>query len=150
MMITATSVRKLDFDQLLHVYSDELINANDQENFYYYLLDFFKDQRACYHILVVDGIYVSALRTEPYRDGWIVAGLHTRREFRQRGYAKQLLTAACSELLRRGDIPIYSHVEKQNRASVRTHFVCGFSEIQDHAVFLDGSVSWNSYTLRCQ
>lgn len=143
MLITAKSMRELDFQKLLNVYSDELTTRKEQEMFYLYLLDFFCDSNVEYHIWFVDGEYRCALRTEPYRDGCLVAGLHTAVDQRCCGYAKRLISAVCDCC----NVPIYAHVEKRNIPSLRVHLSCGFREIHDYAVFIDGSVSWNSCTL---
>lgn len=147
MLMTVKSLGELNADKLLEVYLDELTERREQERFYIYLLDFFSISGARYHIWDADGEYRCALRTEAYRDGYLITGLHTHPEYRSRGYAKSLLSAVCGSLRQMHDAPIYSHVDKRNTSSMRVHLACGFREILDHAVFIDGSVSWNSYTL---
>jgi L-amino acid N-acyltransferase YncA len=44
------------------------------------------------------------------------------------------------------DKPVYSHIERNNLASVRAHEKCGFKKITNFAVLLDGSVSQNADT----
>lgn len=143
MLVTVKSMEEVNFDLLLSVYGDELKTRREQDNFYFYLLDFFKDASSQYHIWEVDGEYLCVLRTEKYRDGRLIAGLHTHVGKRGRGYAKLLLSAVCDSCSE----PIYAHVEKRNTPSMRAHLSCGFQEILDYAVFIDGSVSWNSSTL---
>lgn len=143
MLMTVKSMSELNSDKLLEVYLDELSTRREQEQFYLYLLDFFHDSEARYHVWNVGGEHLCALRTEPYQDGVLIAGLHTQTGYRNRGYAKLLLSAVCDSF----DMPIYAHVEKRNIPSMRAHLSCGFCEILDYAVFIDGSVSRNSCTL---
>ncbi len=41
---------------------------------------------------------------------------------------------------------IYSHIARDNIASVRLHRSCGFEKLLDHAVYVDGSVTHNCCT----
>lgn len=141
------SISQLDFEQLSAVYRDELPTRREQEEFYQYLLDFFADPDSLYYIWENDGQYICALRAESYKDGYLIAGLHCRKEYRNEGFAKKLIAAACKELKGNSMTPIYSHVDKRNNPSLRTHAACGFRQELDYAAFIDGSVSWSSCTL---
>ena len=143
MLKTVKSMQELDFAKLADVYADQIKQPSEQEDFYLYLVDFFNDPNMVYHIWEDGGEYLCALRTEPYKDGLLVAGLHTKCRYRNKGYAKLLL----SEVYEFYGVSMYSHVEKRNIPSVRAPLACGFEKILDHAVFIDGSVSWNSFTL---
>lgn len=121
--------------------------ASCQQDFYEYLIDFLRVRGAFYALWVVDGQYQSALRVEPYRDGYLLCGLETRPECRRKGFASALVAAVLKHLGAGDDINVYAHVDKKNKASLAVHADCGFQIIADHAVYLDGSVIQSSYTL---
>ena len=104
--------------------------------------DFFSADNALYALWSLEGRYVSALRIESYRDGYLLSGLETAPQDRRKGYAKCLIEAVCREY-----IPIYSHVHKKNAASIALHQACGFVPVLDYGVLLDGTVSYNYLTL---
>ncbi len=149
----------LNFRQLMDVYEEgNLENAAEffsrepkeqwlliaEQNFYQYLREcFFKTNGAYYAVWVSGGRYVSALRLEPYQDGFLLEALETMPEERRKGYAYKLMSAVLAHV---GDVKIYSHVSKRNTASLRVHEKCGFYRILEHAVYADGSVFRNCCT----
>lgn len=133
------SLKDLNVRQLMDLYG-----ATEQD-FYTSLIDFYSEHDAYYAVLLVDGRYLSAVRVELYRDGWIVAGLQTAHNERNKGYAKRLLTGVLQQMPK--GCKVYSHVDKRNAPSFAVHVACGFEKILDHAVYLDGSVSTNALTL---
>lgn len=155
----AERLSQLHFSQLMEVYAEEnrnngrkmepYLSENEQllraeASFYTYLAEsFFKTPGAVYALWMVQGQYVSALRLEPYRDGYLLEALQTRSDQRNRGNAAGLLKA----VLDHWPCKIYSHVSKRNVASLAVHEKCGFQKILDHAVYIDGSVSQNAWTL---
>ena len=106
--------------------------------------DFFKVQNAFYGIWMEDDFWISALRLEPFRDGLLLEALETHPEHRGKGYAKKLVKAVLQDV----SLPVYSHVLKDNLASLAVHRACGFQIHKDCAVYVDGSVSHKAYTLR--
>lgn len=160
MLILATRLRELSFRDLMAVYAEENLQSGRQhwpaepegrqpdlaeQAFYQYLRQvFFRTPGAYYAVWVENGQYVSALRMEPYRDGLLLNALETAPAHRGKGYA----TALVSAVLRQTQSKVYSHVEKQNRISIRTHETCGFYKVSDFAVYADGSVTRRSWTLR--
>jgi len=166
MLCIARNLRELSFRKLMDVY----VEANrengawlapqepedrqlqiGEDDFYSYLHDvFFQRQGAFYAVWVVDDSYVSALRLEPYRDGLLLEALETAPDRRRRGYAKSLLQAVQERLSQRGSVRLYSHVGKQNEASMRVHLHCGFRVIADSAAYIDGSVNSRACTLLCE
>ena len=125
--------------------SEQMLRA--EQEFYQYLKeDFFKTPKAMYCIWEVEGIYVSALRLEPYRDGLLLEALETMPGKRGRGYAS-VLVKAVQRLPELAGRKIYSHVGKRNEPSLRTHRACGFEITSDRAVYVDGSVNDRCYTL---
>ena len=156
MLNIVKKLEELDFPALMEVYIEGneekaadygaggLLRA-EREFFEYLQEDFFKHAGAFYAVWRVEGRYISALRLEPYQDGWLLEALETAPEYRGRGYAKALVTAVLEYL---DGAPVYSHVSKRNEASLRTHYACGFEKYLDHAVYVDGSVSQRAYTLR--
>lgn len=155
----AEKLSQLHFSQLMDVYEEENrengrqmhpgVSENEQifraeASFYTYLTEsFFKTSGAVYALWTVDGRYVSALRLEPYRDGYLLEALETKPDQRNLGNAAALVKA----VLERWSCKIYSHVSKCNGASLAVHKKCGFHEVLDHAVYIDGSVSHNAWTL---
>lgn len=154
------SMNGLRFMNLMDVYSESnRLNAEDQfdymdineaviqveKDFYSYLSQvFFTTPGALYAVWEERGRYICALRLEPYMDGYLLEGLETAPEYRKMGYASCLIR----RVLEHCDRTVYSHVHKKNRPSLLTHKTCGFVECLDHAVYIDGSVNWNSVTLR--
>ena len=114
----------------------------EQEFGDYLRKDFFFVRGAYYCIWVVNGVYLSALRLEPYMDGFLLCALETKLSARRKGHATALLKASLDEV----DLPVYSHIRKDNRASIAAHRACGFRLHHEGAQFLDGSVSSNSDT----
>ncbi len=119
-----------------------------EDDFYSFLHDvFFKRDGVCCAMWVVDETYVSALRLEPYRDGLLLEALETAPDCRRSGFAKSLIQAVQGWLAQRGSVRLYSHVGKQNEASMRVHLQCGFRVIKDSAAYIDGSVNNRACTL---
>lgn len=156
MLLIAKRLAELDFPALMDIYiegnrekADEygdggLLQA--EREFYDYLReDFFRQRDAFYAVWVEQGKYVSALRLEPYKDGWLLEALETAPADRKRGCAKALMGSVLEMM---GQSVIYSHVSKRNEASLRTHYACGFVKHLDHVVYLDGSVSHRGITLQ--
>lgn len=158
MLILTKSVRCIDFSQLMHVYAQSnSINGEAlypqystaeqrlmaEQDLYSYLRAVFCDGSTMLAIWAPMGRYKAALRLEPYLDGMIITALETAPNERGKGYAKSLLSnvinaVECSK--------IYAHIHKNNKISIRVHEACGFTCEKDHAVYLDGSVSYRAYT----
>ena len=161
MLIVANRLREITFGKLMDIYQEgNLENGRErwpnetvarqlalaEEDFYNYLRQvFFKTEDAVYLIWEERGSYVSALRLEPYKDGWLLEALETAPDHRKLGHAKALMGAVLDMM---GEAIIYSHVSRRNEASLKTHFACGFAKYLDHVVYLDGSVSGRGLTLR--
>ncbi len=161
MLLIAHNMRQFSFEKLMLVYEEgnrengaelypqlsqgeQLLRA--EQDFYGFLHEcFFSAREAYYCIWEEDGVYVSALRLEPYRDGLLLEALETAPMYRRQGYATKLVQAA---LATTGTATIYSHVSKRNEASLRTHRRCGFCRVLEHAVYADGSVNDYCCTLR--
>ena len=161
MLLIADRLHKLCFGSLMEVYREsngwngeeffpmetpERQLALAEERFYQYLQeDFFSQPDARYFIWTENGSYVSALRLWPFRDGQLLEGLETKPGQRRKGYAASLIRAV-QELSPAGT-RIYSHVSRDNTASMRLHESCGFRVIQESARCLDGGVSTRRRTL---
>jgi len=158
MLLWITKISQLSFFSLMRVYEEgnmekaaELSPENPSEvlieieqEFYQYLKEcFFQLENAVYAVWVDQGEYVSALRLEPYQDGWLISALETAPGHRRKGYAAKLL----SESLRRIKGTVYSHVHKRNLPSSKLHTAIGFQKMMDYAVYLDGSVNSACNTL---
>ena len=158
------SVNGLSYSMIMEVYGQSLRLAAEKEypqkgenagllqaeqDYYAYLRDVhFLLNGAFMAVWEEKGVYISAVRVEPYQDGVLITGLETRSDFRNQGYATMLLralTARCNA----GEYPeIISHIDDDNVASIAVHTKCGFQKIADHAAFLDGTVSHIACTMR--
>ncbi len=146
----------LNIEQLLNIYAESTEMAENErriskldakQDFCDYLQDvFFTTQDAIYLLWQSEERYVSALRLEPYLDGYLLSGLETAPDARQKGYASQLMRALVIWASEQSIIPIYSHVSKKNKISRRVHEKTGFLVTLDYAKLLDGTVSSNFYT----
>lgn len=116
-----------------------------REDFCRYLReDFFRVPGGVYCIWEEAGVWISALRLEPWEDGLLLEALETHPDFRKQGYAKKLVQAMQRELTGKR---IYSHVSKKNKASLAVHGACGFTVFRDSARMVDGTVTAGSFTL---
>jgi GNAT superfamily N-acetyltransferase len=156
----ADKLHKLNFSQLMEVYAEgneengeemwpelpreqRLLRA--EQAFYQYLVEgFFPVPGAVYALWVENGIYISALRLEPYEDGLLLEALETAPQYRRRGCGEKLIRAVQEAFPQR----IYSHVGKKNVPSLAIHKKCGFCQVLDYAKYIDGSVARNAVTLR--
>ena len=122
---------------------DALLQA--EMDFYRYLQSSFfrtEDARCC--VWMEDGQPVCALRLEPYRDGLILTGLETDPAYRGQGYAQKLVGAVLERECAK--VTVYSHIDRDNRASIAVHEKCGFIKMTNFAVYLDGSASDKAFT----
>ena len=141
MIEVATSMNQLNLSQLAAVYQESCQHTGKWEMFDY-LRECFFPAGGVVFCLSEGGVYVSALRLEPYRDGFLLTALETAPEHRGRGYAQKLLMGVMEQV----DGKIYSHIDNRNRASLAVHKACGFEKILDYAAYLDGSVSTRAGT----
>jgi len=84
---------------------------------------------------------------EPYSDGFLLCALETAPDSREHGYATALVLEVLDYLSQQGSGTVYSHVSKRNQSSLAVHKKCGFEIIKDYAVYSDGSVLQNCFTL---
>ncbi len=163
MLKILSSFHALQFRQLSDVYEDsncqlghmryrneheaqQLLMA--EQDLYSYLKEFYKMQGAYCAVWQEGDMYISALRIEPFRDGLLLSGLETIPHMRRRGYGLQLVKAVLEDIRSRTTLPVYSHIDKSNVASLFLHEKAGFVRIYDQATFLDGSVQNSAYTLK--
>ena len=124
-----------------------IIQAEDE--FSSYLKEvFFCVPGAFYAVWTDNARYVSALRMEPYEDGFLLSGLETAPDARMKGYATKLLQAVKEYIDCTIRLPVYSHIHKGNTASLALHRKCGFTQHSDFGRLIDGTVSCNYYTLK--
>ncbi len=163
MLKLITKLSELDTEQLMKVYFEgNLENGRElfpeenpqtqrhlaEDRFIEYLReDFFQSPNAVYALWAPEGRYVSALRLEPYRDGLLLEALETAPDERRSGYALALTAAVLEHLRASGCRKVYSHVSKRNIPSLKLHEKCGFLRASDSAVYIDGTVTQNSFTL---
>ncbi len=160
MLKIVNRMNDFSFGKLMEVYEEgNLENGQDmwpdepegrqialaEQEFYSYLQQvFFKTEGAVYLIWEEQGVYVSALRLEPYQDGLLLEALETAPRYRNMGYGVRLVSAAVAYA---NGKKIYSHVSRKNIPSLRTHEKCGFVKVSDHALYADGSVDDRCCTL---
>ena len=92
--------------------------------------------------------YASVVRVEKIPDAWLIAGLETHADYRNRGCATSLLESVFAQLSVLGVKHVVSHVEKKNKASVSLHQKLGFTMLYDYARYLDGTVTTGAFTLQ--
>ena len=156
MLRIITKFDELPFGKLMEVYEESnLENGADryphlpqnlqileaEQDFYAYLQLFFRQEDSFYALWYANGVPVSALRVEPYEDGYLIAALETMPDKRNCGYAKALLNEVCRQLTGEGKTPIYSHIGRNNLPSQKVHICCGFSEILPFSRYADGRVN---------
>lgn len=156
MLLVLKSLKELNFSSLMEVYIEGNLEKADEgmtllqaeQEFYGYLRDvFFTMPGAVYCVWQERGEYVSALRLEPYKDGWLLEALETEPRHRRQGYGERLIRQVL-QLPEYGKI--YSHVHKKNLPSLRIHEKCGFCRISERAVYIDGSVNQEACTMCIQ
>lgn len=162
MLKIVNRLNQLKFSELMSVYSEGNVENGAERypdlskeaqireaelDFYSYLNEtFFCTEGAYYALWEDDNRYVSALRMEPYNDGWLLCALETKPSERRKGHAANLINAVLDYMAMPAETTIYSHVWKGNKASVSTHLKCGFRIELDYAIYLDGSILQNHYT----
>lgn len=138
MLKLVSSMKEVNIEQYLAVYRQPEWDSRVEDQMLSYLQEeFFTIRGAVCALWVADGRYVSALRLEPYKDGYLITAVETALQERRKGYAKALLQA----VINRFGGPVYSHIEKSNRPSLNLHNACGFAVCSDFAVLLDGTVT---------
>ena len=164
MLKVFSSLKEIDFTKLMDVY-EESVRKNgeiffpdeefasqirlEQDRFYHYLSEVFFCVKNCFYAVWQEGDqYISALRIEPYQDGYLLSALETAPCFRKHGYGKKLMIAVQHYLAQTGCPRIYSHISNRNIASIACHRSCGFNKIFDYAVYIDGTISRNASTYR--
>ena len=163
MLLVAASLHELSFPKLMEVYAQSnRENGEDrypgetldrqlalaEEDFRDYLSQvFFAAENVRYFVLEEAGRYISALRLEPYEDGLLLEALETAPAFRKKGYASALIEKTQAYLKEQGSIRLYSHVSRNNIASLRAHEKRGFRKILDYGRYIDGSINRRTVTL---
>ncbi len=158
-----TSLQDFSFEKLMRVYeqsnalsgtgryadlSPERQVQCAENDFYEYLHStFFRLTGSLYCVWVEDGQYLSALRLEPFSDGYLLQALETAPMHRRKGIASQLVQGVLDYLAAIDPKTVYSHIHKRNKPSLLLHKKCGFRIVSDHAAFIDGTVSSDAYTL---
>ena len=154
MLAIIKTLRQLPFGELMAVYEEgnrengvqrypklpaNLQLLETEQDFYAYLECFFRQEDSFYVLWRQNGVLVSALRIEPYQDGWLLAALETKPDCRDRGYAKALVRETLSYMEETNRLPVYSHISKGNISSEKVHLSCDFREILHYAVYADGT-----------
>ena len=165
MLKVIRSFRNIPFRKLMVVYFDALrengmefyphLSCEEQlieaeQDFYNFLIAFFKTDGAMYCIWEENDLIISALRLEPYEDGLLLEALETAPDYRRQGYATVLMHAVSDYVKEQGIQKIYSHVHQNNIPSALLHKKIGFVSVLNYARYIDGSVSHQCNTLLLQ
>lgn len=162
MLKIAKNIYELNIAQFLSVYkessrkngkefyrdlseSQQIFMAED--DLVVYMRDFFQQKDSFCALWVVDGVYKSILRIEPYSDGVLLHALETAPDARRMGYGYHLIMTVLEYLQTEEYKKVYSHIEKRNKPSLILHEKCGFQKITDSATYIDGTVTQNSCTM---
>lgn len=130
-------------------YSVERQKMEAEQELYQYLKEvFFRQPEAFLALWTVDGKAVSALRMEPYQDGFLLNALETAPAHRKKGYATSLVKETLMYFRGHSNLPVYSHIEQKNLASINVHQNAGFGFLKTGAFHLDGSHSDTQNTYR--
>lgn len=155
------SSRGIHFSELMRVYKDSLLEQGNalypylsedrrlmeaEQDYYAFLSDYFNHSGGTLALWAPEGHYEAALRFEPYKDGYVIEGFETASGSRRKGYAKSLLRSVLDCLKEYGCNVVYSHIKKNNIASIKTHEACGFHKLYDYSVYLDGSIDSVCFT----
>lgn len=155
-------MKEVNVSQFLNVYTESIHKNAEQDyphesvnlrilsaeqDFLDYLRLFLADKDSYCAVWELSGTYVAALRMERYNDGFIITSLETSPDARRKGYGGALVCAVLEWLAASNVYKVYSHIDKQNIASINLHLSCGFQRILDHAVYVDGSVLHRSCTM---
>ncbi len=150
--------KELMYSEWMHIYEESLrkqgetayphLSAEEQllraeQDFYSDLRSFLTEDKG--FCAVYDGI--AAARFESYKDGVLLIGLETAPEARNKGVATELIKTVIKYFSAQAVTTLYSHVDRHNAASLAVHRKCGFSRLEEFAVFVDGSVSYDFVTL---
>lgn len=123
--------RKSNIENIKHFYPDAA-DRNDalhkvEHDYLEYIRNEFLDGRNRCMVFEHSGLWVSALRLYWIKDRlYYIEALETHPEYRQKGYASQLLSDVLNTLKKQGSFTVCDCVDKQNTASVAAHLKCGF------------------------
>ena len=161
MIIVADRISKLDVEQLMLLYKDDIETARRERykslpeaegrlraerDYERYLRDvFFSQMSARMFVLEEKGVYASAVCLESFSDGLLLNSLITTSCMRRKGYGEQLVRYALQFLSGKC---VYAHIHYKNKASVALHEKLGFVRLHEYAHMLDGSVRSDHYTYK--
>lgn len=113
--------------------------------------DFFSENKQNqYMVLVIDDIWVSALRLYFIKDGfYYIEALETHPEYRKKGYATELLLGVIDRLKEKEHFTLCDCVSKKNIASLATHKKCGFKIASDKGYdYLQNEIDENCVSMQ--
>ena len=122
-----------------------------EEGFLQYIeKDFLSADGNAYWVLEKENKWVSAVRLNCLSPGsYYLEALETHPDYRNRGYACELLNSLVKELKKDGPFEVMDCVSKKNEASIRTHLKCGFQIVSECGIdYLSGSEDERDYGMR--
>ncbi len=98
-----------------------------------YLYQLINDQNFLFYTILLNENkrIISLCRLMKRENKIYISGLETHRDFRQHGYAKQVLVETITHAFKLGYDSIHSVVRKWNEASIQTHLSVGFKVLED-------------------
>lgn len=159
MLVYISDMKNLPFSEICRVYQQSIECSvgessvtlserfwQEEHGLYQELQDFFSRRNGTLALWRTEHGIQSALRLEKWNDGYLLQSLETHPESRRKGFALHLVKSVLADCPR-GTI-LYSHVKKDNIASMQLHLHCGFQVHSDMARLLDGTVSNRYVTMK--
>ena len=150
MLLVITNYEEIDGRKLMDIYKESNLDNTDyfypaeknkdiavknvEDGFLDYLQnEFFIQNGSIYWVYEVDGMWVSALRTNLIKPGLLyIEAFETRPDQRKKGYASKLLASIVQVLKQIGPFKLCSCVNKKNEESLNVHLKFGFKKVAEN------------------
>ena len=153
MLTYIRDTKSIPFFEISQVYQQSIEDPGQSENLwqeeqdlYHELQDLIEHRKGVLALWCTEQGIQTVLRLEKHLDGYLIHSLQTRQQSRRKGFARKLMTAVLHDHPK-GTV-FYSHVMKDNVASLQLHLRCGFQVHSDMARLMDGTVSNRYVTLK--
>ena len=159
MLTYISEMKSLPFFEICQVYQQSIEHSaqalsgarseglwQEEQELYQELRDLFEKRNGVLALWRTEQGIQAALRLEKYNEGLLLQSLETRPENRRKGFALSLVSAVLADQPR--NTILYSHIKKDNIASMQLHLRCGFQAHSDMARLLDGTVTNQFITLK--
>lgn len=153
MLTYIRDTKSIPFFEISQVYQQSIEDPDrsdnlwqEEQDLYHELLDLVEHRKGVLAMWRTEQGIQTVLRLEKHLDGYLIHSLQTRQQSRRKGFALKLMTAVLQDHPK-GTV-FYSHVMKDNVASLQLHLRCGFQVHSDMARLMDGTVSNRYVTLK--